>query len=297
MAFPKTVLLATAGLLFSGCGGRGGDEPLQAQYERAVRTADPELSIGQLLEVASRQHQAGDARGVSRSLTAAVDAVPRIADVAGRAAALNRIAPAQARMQGGSAAGTTLRQLERLLDQLDDLATRVTLTSRAAQTIARDVNDVSQAAAWLQRAETLAGQIEQPEGRIDARLEIATAWFHIGQRGSAADLLDSLRVSARELANVRRRADALANLAATLSATQRGEDAEAVFQESRQAANEIADPLSQAHARLHLGTRLSAGGRRDLARAVLQEAEQAAEQVADPGLRRPLIDRIREVSR
>ena len=108
----------------------------------------------------------------------------------------------------------------------------------------------------------------------------------------AQGLSDQSLQAARALQDPRKRADAVANAAATLSKMGKTEDAGAAIQEAEKLAGAIADPMSRAYAFVHLSDALRAAGRRAEAQNALRQAEAAADKVTDSSMRIPLQETI-----
>ena len=285
-------LLIALGPALPGCGGSGSGESLSAQYQQALQIADSELRVTQLLRVADKQHSAGDAAGVDKSLASATDAARLVRDAGGRATALNRIGMVTARMNRPSDAKNIFREVQKTVGEMSDAEARSALLTRMAYTYEKYLGESREAADLLDRAEQNADQIARPEGRIEALLEVAYTYFGLGHEQQAQQRVDRTLDDARGLEDVRKRADSLASAAAIVIKMKQADTAKTLFQEAQQTAGEIPDPLSRAYAYVHLGTKLIAADLKGAAQKVLQLAETSADQVTDQSMRGPLMEKI-----
>ena len=266
------LLFVVIGIVLPGCGGGGSGESLTAQYQQALQIADSELQVTQLLRVAEKQHSAGDAGGVDKSLTSAADAARRIRDAGGRATALNRIGMAMARMNRPSDAKNVFREVQKTAGEVSDAEARSALLTRMAYAYEKYLGEAREAADLLDRAEQSADQIARPEGRVEALLEVAYTHFGLGHEQQAQQRVEQTLEDARGLEDVRKRADSLASSAAIMVKMKQADAAKALFQESQKTATEIPDPLSRAYALVHLGTKLIEADMKGAAQKILQLA-------------------------
>jgi tetratricopeptide (TPR) repeat protein len=281
-------------LFLTGCGGGGssGGGSLSDQYRKAMQITNPTARVTQLLAVATRQDQAGDMFGADQSLASAAAAAESIEDAKGRAIALNRVASDMARMGRRSDAKNLLKGVRKACDGIDDPETKVPVLTRMSYMYGKYLDAPDIASAYLKNCEEIAETISRPEGRIEAMLEVAYTHFGLGDEEKTQGLIDQSLEAARALEDARKRADSIANAAATLSKMKKTEEAKTVFQEAQAKTDEIEDPLSQAHALVHLGDKLIESGFTGAAQKILEQAEDVADTVTDASMRRPLMDKI-----
>lgn len=290
----QTVCVLLFCLLLSGCGGGGKSSggSLTDQYQKAMQTADPTARVTNLLRVAQKQDAAGDFMGTEQTLASAAAAGKGIDDAEGRAAALNRVASAMARMDQPAEAKNLLKEVRKASDEIDDPESKVSTLTRMAYTHGKYLDDKDVAAIHLKNCEDIAGSVTRPEGKVESMLAVAYVYFGLSETDKMQSLIDQSLEAARALEDTRKRADSIANAAAYLSKMKKSDDAKAAFEEAHQGAEKIEDPLSQAHALVHLGEKLKESNLKAAAQKILLQAEEAADKVKDQSMRVPLMEKI-----
>lgn len=294
MSLFRGVVLVLIGAALAGCGG-GTKKPgvsLESQYRKALAEPDLAARTNQLLAVADKQSKAGDVLGMEQSLNAAADAARSIDDAKGKALGLNRVAEALAKAGRASDAKSLLREVSKAADQITEQEIKVSVLSNMAYIYGKHLGNQDMATSYLKNGEEIAADIQRPEGKIDALLEVALTCHELTLADKAKSLSDQSLQAARALEDPRKRADSVANAAATLSKMAKRDEANTMFQEAEKLAGEIPDPISRAYALVHLSDKLKSCGRRAEAQTALRQAEASADKVTDSSMRIPLLETI-----
>jgi hypothetical protein len=277
-----------------GCGGAGGSggPSLASQYQEAMTIPDPTARVTQLLSIADQQDKAGDLLGTQTTLGSAAAAAKSIEDPSSRGFALNRVVATTAQIDSVTKAKDLLKEVRKAAEAITDPEAKVPVLARMAYNYGRYIDAMDTAQLYLKQCEEVAATIPRPEGQVAAMLDITLIHHGLENTDKANAVMDSTLDLARELEDVRKRADSLADAAALLFRMDQQETAEQVFAQSQQAAESLEDNLSKGFALLHLSTKLGEAGYRVEAQDVSQAAEDVADQVGDQSMRQPLVDKI-----
>lgn len=286
----RLVLLVVAAILLPGCGGDSGGESLSSRREKAKKIANALDRAKQLTSIANKQHNAGDVMGARETLNDATAAAVLIDTPAGQVEELNRVALAHAKMKSTSEAKDVLKTASKAIEKIDDASKKITGLTRIAISYGQYLDSSGIGKGFLQDAEALTSQIENPEFKAQSVMEIAYAWHRLESDKDAQRLIKETLDGCRAVEDSRKRSDALVEVAATLN-RMKDPEAEAVFSEAEEVVNQIEDKLSRAHALVYLGDKLGRVGRKTEAKKMFSQASKLADKV-DPSMRNELIVKI-----
>lgn len=294
------VVATLAAVAASGCGGdtSKGGASLAAQFRSASAEPDAAARARKLVALAPKQYGAGDAAGGDASLGAALAAADEVTDKLIQAGLLQQIGDLYGRQGNSFDAKKTLRRARGVADEIEDVAQRVPVLARCAESLHLRAEEPDLALEILKESEQLAGSIaENPTGKGSATLRVAAAYFAIKATADAERLAAFGAELARGIEEPRARADALSEAAAIAHRVGMKEQAGELFTESIATAAKIEDPHSRGYAQLTLSNRLHTAGDKDQAAKLLAAAEKSADDTKDRGLREGLLEKIRQAGR
>lgn len=295
----RLAFMLLCAVALAGCGGGGGQNngpSLIDEYQKALNSTNPEAAVRDLVRVAYRFNTAKDVTNAERAANAASAQAGKITDPVARAAAFNSVASIQGTLRIKSATQTALKEVERACEKIETPEDKSASLAYMAASYGRYLDEVDLCKHWLSEAEKIAEGITAPAAKSKAMLAVANHANRVTlDEGKAATqrMIAGALAAAEGTPDLRARADALADLAASLDKMKRADDAKSTYEKAVAAATSLpADRTpDKCHALVNIADRMAKESNRVAeANKVLAQAEGFAEQVTDPALR-PEIDR------
>jgi len=180
---------------------------------------------------------------MEQSLNSAADAAKRMDDAKGKALALNRVAEALGRAERAAESRSLLREVSRRPTRISEPRPKSRVLTRMAYTYGKHLNSRTSPPVTWKNSEEIADGISRPEGKIDALLEIAFT-CHECDGGPGEGLSDKSLAAARGLEDSRKRADAVASSAATLSKMNKADETRPRSRKLKSWSVRFRDPMS-----------------------------------------------------
>ncbi len=223
-----------------------GGTSLHQQVERAQNVSDPARRARRLIQLALRQDRAKDTGGAKRTLGLASDACDLVSDPAGRAGLLTLLAKAQARVGDSGASGAADRALQATAE-IDDAQTRLIALARMAEAQAavgalqQAVDTLADVENDAEQLDDVAGRV-----RVLCRAAESYDHSRVGRPAEADRVIATSLVLAQTIADDRDRSQAIAEVA-TAQASMKRSAAGATQQLALEAARQVKSDWSKAH--------------------------------------------------
>ena len=281
--------------LLVGCGGGNTakkQKTLSEQQAIAMAMTNPDTRATELVKVAELQFSAGEHSGARSSLNAAQMAISEIPDNSAKAATGITIATALAKHDMAMEAKNLLKEVRTAIEADPNPATRSASLGRMALVYGAGLKNETAAEAYLADAAKLIDEIPNTIDRVNALLEIGTAYQQINRTEAAEAQFTTAANLAATAATPREQSDLLVVVANRMESLELKDRAKQVREQARGIAESVADDFSRGYAILNVALSYQKAGDNGTANKLLAAAEKSADKVADLGLKGELMSAI-----
>jgi tetratricopeptide (TPR) repeat protein len=288
-------------LLAAGCSGSsgssssGGGPSIAEQIAQAQAEPDAEVRARRLMDAGRRQAASGDVLGAEKTFAEASRACATIADPHARATIYIELIKALVETGGRVAARKAADDAAAATDAVaDDELRAETLAALAAAR--QTMGDLSGAAALLDRAELLARELSNAEGKIRVLAGVAVVYqVRMANTDEARRVLHAATRMAGEMTDLPAQSRSLGTIAYAWHRCGQFSDADQAFESAAESARQIEVPFARGYNLAGVAEQAFKANRKPQAAALLDEAEQFAPKIPEPDLRQQLLQKVREL--
>ncbi len=274
--------------VLAGCGSGEKEGPnIKAELKKAMAITDPSARARNLVKVANKQREAGDAVGAKSTLNTAAAAAEEVSDAASKAGTLVQVGASL--LKGGdlSAGKDVLKKAEKVAETIEDPAKKAPVLAELA--VAYQKENADKANYLLTQARETATSITDSEQKGTALARLGDALVRADMKDEAKKVVADVADLARALEGKRKQADGLMD-AALLAAKVDPELSAALIAEAEQAADAETDAYSKGHAWLSIAKKFAAAGKKADARTRVDKAMDLSDKVKSQSEREELRD-------
>lgn len=290
-----SAMFAALTLVLAGCRGDSSGQELsyQQQVAKAQKEPLPDVRAKKLIRIAYGQAEAKDTSGAEETLRLAAKACEEVEDPPVRVGAFCLLAEVHARIGNRSQARRAVVSALAATEKVEDLETKGRALARVGRAQGA-LEDPDAALKSLKTAEEISGQLKDPLGKTLVLNQVAASYQKIGRQAESDRLIAASLELAKSIEDDRQRCEAIAAVAAELSAMNKKE-AEQTFDLALETARKIDSPQSRAYALADIAERLSAAGDHAQTHEVLNEADLAAHKIPQRDQQRLAVERVRSL--